>query len=50
MRDKLAEKFASPEHAGPADIVTFLDIRDEEEKAQVKQDAYQRVKYLLDRL
>lgn len=50
MRNKLAEKFASPDHAGPTDIVSFLDIHDVEEGARVKQDAYQRVKYLLDRL
>lgn len=50
MRNKLAEKFASPDHAGPTDIVTFLDIQDREEAEQIKQDAYQRMKYLLDRL
>ena len=50
MRNKLEEKFASPDHAGPTDIVSFLDIHDVEEAARVKQDAYQRVKYLLDRL
>lgn len=50
MRNKLAEKFASPDHAGPIDVVTFLDIQGEEERAEIKQDAYQRMKYLLDRL
>lgn len=50
MRGKLAEKFASPDHAGPMDIVKFLDIQDGGETARVKQDAFQRVKYLVDKL
>ncbi len=50
MGKKLREKFASAEHAGPADIVAFLDIMDDEEKARVKQDAYQKVKYLTSKL
>jgi len=50
MRQKLSEKFASPEHSGPIDVVSFLDIRDVEYREQVKQDAYQRVKYLVDAL
>lgn len=47
MCDKLSEKFASPEHAGPSDIVSFLDITDEEEIARIKQDSYQKVDYLV---
>lgn len=50
MREKLDEKFASPEHAGPSDIVAFLDINDEEEKARIKQDAYQKVHFLVDKI
>ena len=45
---KLSEKFASAEHAGPVDIVSFMGIEDEEEAERVRQDAYQRVKYLID--
>ena len=45
---KLSDKFASPEHAGPVDIVSFMDIEDKEEAELVRQDAYQRVKYLID--
>ena len=48
MCEKLKEKFASPDHAGPTDIVAFLDISDEDEILRIKQDAYQRVKYLID--
>ena len=50
MREKLDDKFASPEHAGPSDIVAFLDINDEEEKARIKQDAYQKVHFLVDKI
>jgi hypothetical protein len=48
--EKLSEKFASPNHAGPIDIVNFLGIWDDEEAEQIKQDAYQKVKYLVDGL
>jgi len=50
MCQKLEEKFASPEHAGPADIVSFLEIEEEDEMLRVKQDAYQKVKYLVERI
>ena len=47
MCEKLSEKFASPDHAGPEDIVAFLDISEEDEILRIKQDAYQRVNYLI---
>ncbi len=50
MREKLSEKFASPDHAGPTDIASFMDIRDPEEAARVRQDAYQKVRYLVEHL
>lgn len=50
MKEKFQEKFASVDHAGPADIVSFVGITDEEEVARVKQDAYQKVNYLVSRL
>ena len=50
MCKKLKEKFASVEHAGPVDIVAFLNIEDGEEEMRIKQDAYQKVKYLTDKL
>ena len=46
MKEKLQEKFASIEHAGPADIISFLGITDEDDAARMKQDAYQKVRYL----
>ena len=46
MCEKLEEKFASPDHAGPADIVAFLGISEEDEILRIKQDAYQQIKYL----
>ena len=50
MCQKLDEKFASTEHVGPVDIVSFLGITDEEEKERIKQDAYQKVHYLVNKL
>lgn len=47
---KLSEKFASPQHAGPSDIVSFLGLTDEEEIEQIRQDAYQRARFLLTQL
>ncbi|MBR2650433.1 MAG: hypothetical protein IKD45_02115 [Clostridia bacterium] len=44
---KLSEKFASAEHAGPFDIVNFMEITDPEEKSRIKQDAYQKINYLV---
>ena len=48
MCQKLSEKFASPDYAGPSDIVSFMGLENAEEIARVRQDAYQRAKYLLD--
>lgn len=50
MCQKLDEKFASIHHAGPADVVAFLGITDEEEKERIKQDVYQKVHYLVSKL
>lgn len=50
MKKKLQEKFASVEHAGPVDIASFLGITDDEESARIKQDAYQKIKFLVDKL
>ncbi len=48
--EKLSEKFASPNHSGPVDIVNFMNIVDNEELEQIKQDAYQKIKFLVDGL
>ena len=48
MAQKLKDKFASIEHAGPMDIVSFLSIDDEEERIRIQQDAYQKISYLAD--
>ncbi|MCM1127541.1 MAG: hypothetical protein NC429_13850 [Lachnospiraceae bacterium] len=50
MCQKLDEKFASMEHAGPADVVSFLGVTDDEEKERIKQDVYQKVHYLVNKL
>ncbi|MBR4209748.1 MAG: hypothetical protein IKQ96_05995 [Lachnospiraceae bacterium] len=50
MKQKLSEKFASPNHAGPTDVAAFLDLVDEEEIAFTKRDAYERMQALIRRL
>ena len=50
MKEKLSEKFASPNHAGPADVAAFLDLVDEEEVALTKRDAYEQIQALIHRL
>ena len=50
MKKKLDEKFASPEHAGPADIAAFIDSDDEEEIAFIKRDAYEQMQALLKKI
>lgn len=50
MIQKLRDKFASPEYAGPADVANFMDLDDEEEIAYIKRDAYEQVHALLEHL
>ena len=45
----LAEKFNSPEHVGPIHITEFLQINGTDEADLTKRDAYERVKYLVER-
>ena len=47
MKDKLAGKFASAEHAGPKDVSDFLDLEDEEDIEIIKRDAYEQIQALL---
>ena len=46
-KEKLAGKFASENHAGPKDVVDFLDLDDEESIEMTKRDAYEQVQALL---
>lgn len=46
-KEKLAGKFASENHAGPKDVVDFLDLEDEESIEMTKRDAYEQVQALL---
>ncbi len=47
MKEKLAGKFASVNHAGPKDVADFLGPEDDEEIALIKRDAYERIQALL---
>jgi len=44
----LAEKFVSPDHAGPKYVADFEGITDSEERAFLQRDAFERVNALLD--
>lgn len=48
MKQKLSEKFASENHAGPVDVSDFLMIEDQEEIEMTRRDAYEHVKSLLE--
>jgi 5-methylthioribose kinase len=43
----IAGKFASPEHVGPQHVADFEGITDEDERARVQRDAYERVRAFL---
>lgn len=47
MKEKLKRKFASPDHAGPKDIVDFLELTDGDEIEMTKRDAYEQMQALL---
>ena len=47
MKEKLANKFASPDHVGPKDIVDFLGLTDEDEIEMTKRDAYEQMQALV---
>jgi hypothetical protein len=45
--EKIAEKFASPNHVGPQFVADFPEVEEAEERAILQRDAYERVIYLL---
>jgi len=48
--DKIAAKFASPEHIGPGFVADFLEVGDPEERALLVRDSFERVNALLSAL
>lgn len=50
MLEKLKEKFSSPEHAGPVDVVSFLEIYEQEEIEMVKRDTFEHINRLVELL
>ena len=50
MKEKLYEKFASEKHAGPKDVIDFLDLVDEDEIEMTMRDAYEQINALLNRI
>ena len=47
MKEKLAGKFASANHAGPVDVAEFLELDGEEEIEMMNRDVYEQVQALL---
>lgn len=50
MKQKISEKFASENHAGPVDVSDFLNLDVQEEMEMTRRDAYEQVKSLLELL
>ena len=50
MKEKLYEKFSSEKHAGPKDVIDFMDLIDEDEIEMTKRDAYEQINALLNRI
>lgn len=48
MKEKLSEKFASPEHAGSVDVANFMNLGNAEETAFIKRDVYELMQALLE--
>ena len=46
MLAALSEKFASPDHSGPVDIASFLDL-DETEREMTQRDAFEKFNYMV---
>ncbi|MCF7942238.1 MAG: hypothetical protein K9M84_11530 [Spirochaetia bacterium] len=47
MKEKLSEKFASVNHAGPVDVANFMDVSDTQEIEMIHRDAFEQVQALL---
>jgi len=46
----MGEKFASENHTGPKFVADFEELDDTEERAILERDAFEKVKYLLEKL
>ena len=47
---KLAKNFETMDHTGPKFVAAFEEVTDEEDRALVERDAFERVNYLLQKL
>lgn len=47
---KIAEKFASEQHVGPKFVSDFEEINDDEERALLQRESFERVDFLLQKL
>ena len=46
MKEKLGEKFASVDHAGPVDVAAFMEAEGEDAE-QIRRDAYEQIQALI---
>lgn len=46
----LAKNFGSVDGVGPSHVADFAEVSDAEERARIRRDAFERVRYVLDRL
>ena len=46
MKDKLAEKYASVNHAGPVDVAEFMEVAGEEAEF-IRRDAFEQIQILI---
>ena len=49
MKEKLAEKFASVDHAGPVDVAEFMEAEGEDADF-IRRDAYEQIQTLIDEI
>ena len=50
LAEKIAKKFASVDHFGPVAVADFQEVTDEEERAFIQRDAYERTAAILSAL
>lgn len=50
LHDRLKEKDASADHVGPKFVADFEEITDAAEREFIQRDAFERVRYLIEKL
>jgi hypothetical protein len=50
MLEKLKSKFATIEHAGPADVIAFLELYEKEEAEMIRRNVFEHINRLIESL